>query len=93
MRKSSIGARASNKESEPIYHISWTEDYFLLGNLITTVRRGGTAEGQLVAEYKYVLAFLYECIVALNSCIVSRIIRKVHLCRWDPGTSDGSETS
>ena len=41
---------ASNKESEPIYHISWTEDYFLLGNLITTVRRGGTAEGQLVHD-------------------------------------------
>ena len=43
---------SSHRDTRPIYHISWREDYFMPGNMITTVRRGGSERGQFVAEYK-----------------------------------------
>lgn len=46
--------QSSYRDTRPIYHISWQEDYFLPGNFITTIRRGGSENGQFVAEFKYV---------------------------------------
>ncbi|TCD60693.1 hypothetical protein EIP91_009660 [Steccherinum ochraceum] len=42
---------AINRDTRPLYHISWREDYWLAGNNITTIRRGGSENGQFVAEF------------------------------------------
>ncbi|KAH8101237.1 hypothetical protein BXZ70DRAFT_118304 [Cristinia sonorae] len=38
-------------DSRPLYHISWYEDFFRRGNMVTTVRRGGSADGDFVGMF------------------------------------------
>lgn len=41
-----------SSSSRPVYHISWREDYFISGSMITTLRRGGTGDGQYVGMFE-----------------------------------------
>ncbi|TCD60692.1 hypothetical protein EIP91_009659 [Steccherinum ochraceum] len=38
-------------ETNPVYYVSWKEDFFMPGNFITTVRRGEGEESHFVGEF------------------------------------------
>ncbi|KAH8097035.1 hypothetical protein BXZ70DRAFT_944003 [Cristinia sonorae] len=42
---------SSMMDTRPLYYISFKEDFFLPGNLITTIRRGGSENGKFVGEF------------------------------------------
>ncbi|TCD64079.1 hypothetical protein EIP91_004551 [Steccherinum ochraceum] len=42
---------ANAADPRPVYHISWSEDFFMPGNVVTQVRRGGSHNGPLVGEF------------------------------------------
>ena len=37
--------------TRPLCHVSWREDFWSPGDLVTLVREGGSQEGQLVGEF------------------------------------------
>jgi hypothetical protein len=49
---------ADAPDTRPLYHISHSLNNFMPYSMITTIRRDGLAEGQVVGDFEYVLLFL-----------------------------------
>lgn len=56
-RRSMILVPIAATNAQPLYHISWRDDFWILDSIITTVRRGGSEDGRLVGEFGYIATF------------------------------------